>query len=550
MVTKFTYTLETIIQAGKKHIPIGHFPISHQPGHAARRASSARRRSTCGGRSPPWCASTRSTSRSRSSSAWAALAVLAGVGVALRFAFDWFVGERPGAHPEPHPGGRAGDRGLPDHADRPGGRPDRQQPLADRGHAAARARARAAARAGRPTSSGCRPRMPARARRERHAPRDDGVPVRHVRSRPQRESPAAPRARRRRIRASGAARAALGGHATTRMRVLRARSLARPGAALGGRRAPAGAPPGGRRGGAPPLVVVGFGGQLDVLLAARVCRPRAALVFVPAGEPDRDTGRGPRACSRAGGVRARLVGGARSRDVSCRRSGARRHRRRTPPTSARSARRCDRVAVWHFGVEPEFVAAAGARRRRRGACCSTAATCRCTASRRSSRAAARLGIRADDRAHRRRSGAAAHGGAGGAPRRAASPGATRCRSTTLPGELAAAAVVLGVFGAGRKAAMVVPNKVYQAAAAGRPLVTRDGPALREVLEPGRALPRRARRATPPRWPPPSRRLLDDPALGGAPGRGGARACPGAVRRSAGGRASRRGACDAGSACGP
>jgi glycosyltransferase involved in cell wall biosynthesis len=29
----------------------------------------------------------------------------------------------------------------------------------------------------------------------------------------------------------------------------------------------------------------------------------------------------------------------------------------------------------------------------------------------------------------------------------------------------------------------VPNKVYQAAAAGRPLVTRDGPALREVLRP-------------------------------------------------------------------
>jgi len=32
--------------------------------------------------------------------------------------------------------------------------------------------------------------------------------------------------------------------------------------------------------------------------------------------------------------------------------------------------------------------------------------------------------------------------------------------------------------------MVVPNKVWQAAAAGRPLVTRDAPALREVLRPG------------------------------------------------------------------
>jgi glycosyltransferase involved in cell wall biosynthesis len=54
----------------------------------------------------------------------------------------------------------------------------------------------------------------------------------------------------------------------------------------------------------------------------------------------------------------------------------------------------------------------------------------------------------------------------------------------LPGELARAAVVLGVFGGGQKAAMVVPNKVWQAAAAGRPLVTRDGPGLREVLTPG------------------------------------------------------------------
>src|SRR5438046_9663336 len=31
----------------------------------------------------------------------------------------------------------------------------------------------------------------------------------------------------------------------------------------------------------PPLVVVGFGGQLDVLLARRLCRPRAGLVFAP-----------------------------------------------------------------------------------------------------------------------------------------------------------------------------------------------------------------------------------------------------------------------------
>src|SRR5207253_9797765 len=33
--------------------------------------------------------------------------------------------------------------------------------------------------------------------------------------------------------------------------------------------------------GPPPLVVVGFGGQLDVLVARRMCRPRAGLVFAP-----------------------------------------------------------------------------------------------------------------------------------------------------------------------------------------------------------------------------------------------------------------------------
>src|SRR5439155_119857 len=36
-----------------------------------------------------------------------------------------------------------------------------------------------------------------------------------------------------------------------------------------------------RLAGPPPLVVVGFGGQLDVLLARRLCRPRAGLVFAP-----------------------------------------------------------------------------------------------------------------------------------------------------------------------------------------------------------------------------------------------------------------------------
>ena len=46
-------------------------------------------------------------------------------------------------------------------------------------------------------------------------------------------------------------------------------------------------------------------------------------------------------------------------------------------------------------------------------------------------------------------------------------------------------VCLGVFGTSGKAARVVPNKVYDALAAGRPLVTEDSPAARELLQDGR-----------------------------------------------------------------
>jgi len=48
----------------------------------------------------------------------------------------------------------------------------------------------------------------------------------------------------------------------------------------------------------------------------------------------------------------------------------------------------------------------------------------------------------------------------------------------------AADVCLGVFGTSAKAARVVPNKVYDALACGRPVVTADTPAAREVLRDG------------------------------------------------------------------
>ena len=42
---------------------------------------------------------------------------------------------------------------------------------------------------------------------------------------------------------------------------------------------------------------------------------------------------------------------------------------------------------------------------------------------------------------------------------------------------------LGVFGPSAKAASVIPNKVFQIAAVGRHIVTRDGPAIRELFSP-------------------------------------------------------------------
>ncbi|MBI1813709.1 MAG: glycosyltransferase [Deltaproteobacteria bacterium] len=61
------------------------------------------------------------------------------------------------------------------------------------------------------------------------------------------------------------------------------------------------------------------------------------------------------------------------------------------------------------------------------------------------------------------------------------------RYERLADELADADIVLGIFGTSAKAQMVIPNKVYQAASVGCAIISADSPAIREVFVDGETI---------------------------------------------------------------
>src|SRR5262249_26539393 len=108
--------------------------------------------------------------------------------------------------------------------------------------------------------------------------------------------------------------------------------------------------------------------------------------------------------------------------------------------------------------------------------------------------------------------------------------------------VAPAHVCLGIFGASRKAARVLPTKALLALAVGRPLVTRDSPAARESLVDGEHAPLCLRGRARRRRPAPARRPgVARAPRGRRPGPRRDTICPGAPRPRPPRRARHRGA---------
>ena len=96
VVSKFTYTLETIIQAGKLLVAIDHVAGAHEPARRASRGCSPRWAPTCAATRSRSSASTPSTSRCGCSGASRCVIGLGAVAVWIRFAVAYVEGNGKG----------------------------------------------------------------------------------------------------------------------------------------------------------------------------------------------------------------------------------------------------------------------------------------------------------------------------------------------------------------------------------------------------------------------------------------------------------------------
>lgn len=271
---------------------------------------------------------------------------------------------------------------------------------------------------------------------------------------------------------------------------------------------------------APDLVVAGFNGQLDVVLA-RVIARRRPLLFAPLVTvtetliDDRATYRADSLAARLLALLDRVTLGLADRIVI--------------DTAAHREYLCERLGVPHerilvqyLGAEDTFAPTTSPVDRPAGAVSSTPARSVTTASCREEGGPSAVEGDPSERArplrvlfyctyvplHGARVVAAALGQlsprdgiavemVGTGPERAACEAIVRdlphvrlrdwIPYQELPARIRAADVVLGIFGSSIKARMVVPNKVYQAAQVGRAIVTADTPAIREVFRPGESI---------------------------------------------------------------
>jgi glycosyltransferase involved in cell wall biosynthesis len=236
----------------------------------------------------------------------------------------------------------------------------------------------------------------------------------------------------------------------------------------------------------PDLVVTGFNGQLDVLLARRLAGRHARLVFAPLVTLT-ETLVDDRRVYRRGGPKARLAAALDRRTLESPDLVLLDTETHRAYVAERLTARA-RTATLYLGAEPLFVPAPACRRR-------IGDTLRVLfygqyvplhGVRVIIEAAALVGPRAGLELTM----------VGTGPDRAAAERLARACDCThirfedwvpyerLPERLAECDVALGIFGLTPKARMVIPTKIYQAAAVGRAIVTGETPALREIFTPG------------------------------------------------------------------